>query len=288
MQARSLANFEMSAPDTNALPPAPVSTTTRTSLSAAKASSASLVACHISSDTALWRNGLLKVTRPTPASLRARILSVGDIVFISCFAVIASFVCSDRLGLAQRGNLALGKAEFLEHRAGMFALAGRPPDQAGGRARERHRLRKKRERLRLPFALPAADGLRDFEMPHLRIGKHLVDGINRAARHPGGVEQLDPLGAAMAVEGTLDLGVERVAILGSRGGGGVCGLARHRRIADGFAKAVPHFAAGGGDVDQAVCGLEHAGRHGGRMIVAGFLGPPPPARKRPGPGGRED
>ena len=38
----------MSAPETNALPPAPVSTTTRTSLSAANMASASVVASHIS------------------------------------------------------------------------------------------------------------------------------------------------------------------------------------------------------------------------------------------------
>src|ERR1700684_1519856 len=128
MDARSLANFEMSAPETNALPPAPVSTTTRTSLPAAKSVSTVAVASQISSATALWRWGWLRVTSPTPASLRERILSVCDIVFISCIAVIAAFVCSDRLRLAQRGNLAFGKDELLEHRAGMFALTGRPPE----------------------------------------------------------------------------------------------------------------------------------------------------------------
>src|ERR1700684_2766844 len=190
MEARSLANFEMSAPETKALPPAPVRTTTRTSLSAAKASSASVVASHISSDTALWRSGLLKVTSPTPASLRARILSVCDFVFISCFAVIAPLVCSDPLPLPQRGNLAFGKAELLEHGAGMLALAGRPPDQTGGRARQRHRLGEQCE----PPPLPAAAGPRDFKMPHLRIGKHFVDGIDRPAWHAGGVGPRESLG----------------------------------------------------------------------------------------------
>ena len=59
---RSAPNFEMSAPDTNALPPAPVSTTARTSASLRKPSRMSRVAAHISIDTALCRSGLLKIT----------------------------------------------------------------------------------------------------------------------------------------------------------------------------------------------------------------------------------
>src|SRR5262245_19012390 len=66
----------MSAPDTNALPPAPVTTTTRTSSSPAKSSRMRLAASHISRETALWRSGLLKIMVPTRPSLRASILSV--------------------------------------------------------------------------------------------------------------------------------------------------------------------------------------------------------------------
>ena len=108
-------------------------------------------------------------------------------------------------------------------------------------------------------------------MPHLRIGKHLVDGIDRPTRHAGGVEPFDPLGAAAAGEMALDLVIERVAIFRSRAGGRVFGLSRHFSSADGLAKPVPHLAAGSSDVDQAVGGLKHAGRHRGRMIVAGLL-----------------
>jgi hypothetical protein len=61
-EARSLSNLDTSAPDTKALPPAPVSTTTRTSASLANSSRISLKAAHISSETALWRSGLLKIT----------------------------------------------------------------------------------------------------------------------------------------------------------------------------------------------------------------------------------
>jgi hypothetical protein len=70
----------MSAPDTNALPPAPVTTSTRTSSSLANSSRMRVPACHISSDTALCRAGLLKVIVPTRPSLPASILSVMVIV----------------------------------------------------------------------------------------------------------------------------------------------------------------------------------------------------------------
>src|SRR6476660_8517450 len=74
----------MSAPDTNALPPAPVTTSTRTSSSLANSSRMRLPACHISSDTALCRAGLLKIMVPTRPSLRESILSV----VVMCFSLL--------------------------------------------------------------------------------------------------------------------------------------------------------------------------------------------------------
>ena len=60
---------EMSAPETKALSPAPFSTMTRTAGSRSKASRISGIACHMSSDTALRRAGLLKID---PADRRRR------------------------------------------------------------------------------------------------------------------------------------------------------------------------------------------------------------------------
>src|SRR5215216_1166378 len=80
---RSFSNFEISAPDTKALPPAPVRTITRTSSSAANCSSMWAVASHISRDTALCRCGLLKMMVPTPPSLRESILSASAITVVS-------------------------------------------------------------------------------------------------------------------------------------------------------------------------------------------------------------
>src|ERR1700677_5385541 len=129
MVERSLPNFEMSAPDTKALPPARVSPTTRISLSAAKPLSMLVVASHISSDTALCRSGLLKVTMPTPPSLRESILSVWVIVssFVSSSASCAKVPGAlHRAGLMQCRDLAGRKSELLEHRVGVLAkLRGR-------------------------------------------------------------------------------------------------------------------------------------------------------------------
>src|ERR1700680_3764248 len=66
----------MSAPETNALPPAPVTTMTRTPSSFSKSSMICAAACHMSSETALWRAGLLKMMRPTAPSFSAIILVV--------------------------------------------------------------------------------------------------------------------------------------------------------------------------------------------------------------------
>src|ERR1051326_6735298 len=64
----------MSAPETNARPPAPVTTTTRTESSAANSSRIWPSPPHISTDTALCFEGWLKVTTPTASRLAASIL----------------------------------------------------------------------------------------------------------------------------------------------------------------------------------------------------------------------
>src|ERR1700693_3920361 len=111
----------MSAPDTKALPPAPVTTTTRISLSAAKSARMPCAASHISSDTALCRSGLLKIRVPTPPSLRDSILSV-------CVILLNSVVpreASHRLGGVQLRDFLVGETEFLEHLVGVLSERGR-------------------------------------------------------------------------------------------------------------------------------------------------------------------
>src|ERR1700759_1924107 len=66
----------MSAPETKARPPAPLTTMTRIASSRSKSSMICVTASHISSETALCRAGLLKIRRPIPPSFSAIILLV--------------------------------------------------------------------------------------------------------------------------------------------------------------------------------------------------------------------
>src|ERR1700730_14149779 len=75
-EPRFCSNSEMSAPEMNALPPAPASTTTRIASSRAHSSRISGTAFHMSTETALCRAGLLNSIQPTAPSLRAIIRSV--------------------------------------------------------------------------------------------------------------------------------------------------------------------------------------------------------------------
>src|SRR5262245_61127646 len=125
----------MSAPETKALPPAPDTTTTRTSGSRAKPSRIFVPAAHMSSETALRRSGLLKIRWPTPPSRRASILSV-SLMASSCHAHHASH----RLGAAQRGDLLRLEAELFENGVGMLAQIRRRRGDLARRARQRHGL----------------------------------------------------------------------------------------------------------------------------------------------------
>src|SRR5688572_33417654 len=117
----------MSAPDTKALPPAPVSTTTRISGSRAKSSRIATAASHMGSDIALCFSGLLKVSVPTRPSLRESTLSV--------WVMVGSL--SDGLAVVQRLDLVAREAELGEHLVGMLAAARRRRGEPARRARER-------------------------------------------------------------------------------------------------------------------------------------------------------
>src|SRR3974390_60581 len=168
----------------------------------------------------------------------------------------------------QRLNLGIREAEFLEHLVGMLALRGRRGGDLRRRARQLERLRYEQ----LLAAVRLVAGNRRAEVFHLLIGEDLVNGIDRSARHTGAVEYLDPFGAGLVHRALADLSVHRHAVLRAQQAGlyfiAVDQLWRFDRLAG----ALPHHLAGGGNVDVAVLGLEHAGRDTGRMIVAGLLG----------------
>ena len=106
----------------------------------------------------------------------------------------------------------------------------------------------------------------------MRIGKHLIDRIDRPGGYAGFVEALDPFGAGCGGEVMVDFRAERIAVLRTRFRGLILGPLHERGGADGFAEPLPGLLARRGDVDVTVSGLEHAGRNAGRMIVAGLFG----------------
>src|SRR5207245_10076788 len=78
---------------------------------------------------------------------------------------------------------------------------------------------------RLPDDAQPAAGRRDLpydaQVLDLGVGEHLVDRMDRPARNARLVESIDPLGAGAAGQIGLQLGVESVAVLEARRGGGV-------------------------------------------------------------------
>src|SRR3954468_10039219 len=135
-------------------------------------------------------------------SLRDSILSV--LVTSSIFRFLrASTPTSYRIRLAQRRNFPGLEAELLEHRICVFTDARRMRDQPARRARQGHRLADQLHQ-RLILLL---DTLRDAKMLDLRIGKHLINGINRSGGHARFVEAVYPIRASPIFGVAVDLGI---------------------------------------------------------------------------------
>src|ERR1043166_3002200 len=126
-EPRFCSNSEMSAPEMNALPPAPASTTTRMASSRANASRISGTAFHMSNETALWRAGLLNSIQPTAPSLRAIIRSV--LVFMARLRL-------NHFLFAQPGNRRGIVAQLAQHFVRVLALFGRRIAHAARPARQ--------------------------------------------------------------------------------------------------------------------------------------------------------
>src|SRR5258708_988502 len=82
--ARFSPNSEMSAPETKARSPAPVTMIARTVGSALNASMMRTTPCHIAIDTALCRAGWLKIIQPIAPSVIATIRSLPVSIPVSC------------------------------------------------------------------------------------------------------------------------------------------------------------------------------------------------------------
>src|SRR5260221_818214 len=93
----------------------------------------------------------------------------------------------------QTGDIAIAIAELVQNGVSVVT---------GIWARRNQLARRPAEGDRLTHQFDRAENrvlhrLRDTEMLYLWVGKHLVDRIDRAARHPGSVKALDPLAAVV-------------------------------------------------------------------------------------------
>src|SRR5215472_4386848 len=183
-------NSEMSAPDANALSPAPVTTSTRTPGSASSAASTPGSAARISLESALRFAGLLKVTTAIMSVTSTSSLSVpvsrgaGEVIDV------IRVPSSNHPGRAQLVNRLARVAQLIQYLVRLIADVGtRCPDAWRGihypdsvandvqpaEHRVRHRLRHR-------------------QVLDLRVGENLIHPVDRPARHAGLVERADPLG----------------------------------------------------------------------------------------------
>src|SRR5262249_27961556 len=109
-------------------------------------------------------------------------------------------------------------------------------------------------------------------MLDLRVGEHLIDRIDRPARHPGFVEALDPVGTGTLRGQLVDFRIESVAILQSIGAICVLRPGDQLRRLERVAETLPDLLAGSGDVDVAIGRFEDTGRNASGVIVAGLFG----------------
>src|SRR5580704_5749706 len=274
----------MSAPETKAWSPAPVTTTTRIAGSFSKSSRMTGIASHMSDEVALRLAGLLKTSRPTGPAFSAIMFGVGLIICTLLFAgarhssdAIFPLIDKDarlesRAPSLDHATLAEARdgrgvvAGFLQHRLGVLALLWRGRTHLEGRAAHVDRLAYELDRPKLG----RRHGMRHLEVLDLRIGEHLVHLVDRPGRDARLVQLLDQLGAAVGRNPLVDLGVQHIAVLGARLVGRETLVGHQLRRLDAFTEALVDVAARRRDVDVAVLGLEHAGWDRGRMVVAGL------------------
>src|SRR6478736_3321737 len=183
---RFFSNWLMSAPETNALWPAPVRITTRTDPSSANSSRMAPNPVHISSDMALRFSGWLNVISPTPSSFAA---SIFPAAYSRVMPPLGKSFISDRSLLAHLGDLVRrisdrgqhfvgARSHFRRRQADVLVEAG----DADGRGHHVGVADYRRVHLG-----------RHSEMLHLRVGEYLIDAVDRPARHAGAFQQLDPV-----------------------------------------------------------------------------------------------
>src|SRR5215467_7343087 len=136
MLARSLSNLEMSAPETKALPPAPLTTTTRIAGSSAYWLSNACTRSHMSRDTALCLLGLLKMTWPTGPSPRPMTFSSCMLHPLLAFRTDCSAVSLSSAPQGRSPSGTISDTDTLGRRRDAIALATRRAPRSGGGRRQ--------------------------------------------------------------------------------------------------------------------------------------------------------
>src|SRR5215469_5850547 len=108
-------------------------------------------------------------------------------------------------------------------------------------------------------------------MLDLRIGKHLIDRIDRTAWHAGLIESFDPVGTWTLGGQLVDFRIQCVTILRSVRSICIFGPPDQLRCLERMTETLPDFLTGGCDVDVAIRSLENAGWNAGGVIVAGLF-----------------
>ena len=123
-------------------------------------------------------------------------------------------------------------------------------------------------------ALAAALGRLDphAAMNHLRVGKDLVERVDRTGRHLHGLELRQQVGARQALGQRGEARDQLVAVVEAVGVGEIARLLRELRLAEHRAQLGELVVVAGGDDDVAVGDREHLVGHDVGMRVADALG----------------
>src|SRR3954452_11252649 len=175
---------------------------------------------------------------------------------------------SHHLALPEVRDFFGAEAKFGKDFLGLLAELRRPRYHAARGARQRHRLADQTD----VAVLGVRYVLRDAKMLDLGVLEHLVYRIDGPAGDTGGVEFAHPHLGGFGLGALADLGIEGVAVLRTRRRGRIVGVGHEFRGTDRLRAAFPYSATRRCNVDIAVGSLEHPGRTGGRLVVAGRPG----------------
>src|SRR2546421_4478965 len=241
-------NSRMSAPAENAFSPAPVTTTTLTSSSTARASKQRVSSRRMASFIALWTSGRFSVSVATCSA--TSYTSVSYVVLTRGSSGTAR--SSDDLAGAEprpRGGVVAGGAE---HLVGVVAERWRGARVARRRLREEQRRSRQRQAADLRMIVLA----RQPVMPRQRMAAKFVDRVHGAGRDIVRAEHRQPGVARPRAEARLQNRQQHLAVVEPQHPGGEAGIVREVLELERLAQLDPErLVAAGEEEPFAVAGL---------------------------------